>query len=118
MNRKWWDWQDGDQAGLINHAKMACFGAVQPRSGFLAIIADNCQMDTHMRVRHTPGKPTNYQILWEPSLGSFSYPRVISYHFERNGSYVSLIKYFRSYYKKLGYLKTLEEKNRENPDVE
>jgi hypothetical protein len=51
-------------------------------------------------------------------LGSFGYPRVISYHFEKDGTYVSLMKHYRNYYKKLGYLKTLAEKNKQNPDVE
>ena len=114
----WWDHQEWDQAGLIYGLRMALFGAVQPESGFLATVDDNCRMDNFIHVRHTPGKPTCYRIMWRPSLGAFSYPRTIRYYFEKDAGYVSLIKYFREYYRKLGYLKTLAEKNRENPNVE
>ena len=114
----WWDFQGGDQAGLISHARMSCFGAVQPGSGFVGIIDTNCQMDTHLHVRHTPGKPTDYWIYWRPTMGEFGYPRIIRYHFEKDGDYVSLAKYHRQYFKKLGYLKSLAEKNEENPNVE
>ncbi|MFC2076913.1 hypothetical protein ACFLT7_07510 [candidate division KSB1 bacterium] len=120
MNRPyhWWDFQGTDQAGLVTHSKLACLGAVVPGSGFIAIIDPDCQMDTYTFIRHIPGKPTDYKVYWRPSMGKLGYPRTISYHFEKDGGYVSLIKYFRRWVGKLGYLKTLEEKNRENPDVE
>ena len=114
----WWDSQEWDQAGLISHARMSCFGGVQPGSGFVAIIDTKCQMDTHLHVKHTPGEPTDCRIYWRPTMGVFGYPRIIRYHFEKDGDYVSLAKHHRQYYKELGYLKTLAEKNRENPNVE
>ncbi|HUU29972.1 MAG TPA: DUF5696 domain-containing protein [archaeon] len=114
----WWDSQEWDQAGLVYPLRMACFGAVQPGSGFLAAVDDNCRMDTDIHVKHTPGKPTDYMIYWRPTMGVFGYPRVISYHFEKNAGYVSLVKHYRKYYERLGYLKTLAGKNRENPKVE
>ncbi|MFC1537705.1 DUF5696 domain-containing protein, partial [Gemmatimonadota bacterium] len=87
-------------------------------SGFLAFVDDNCRMDNHLHVRHNPGEHTNYRIYWRSTMGIFGYPRVISYHFGKNADYSGLIKHYREYYRKLGYLKTLEEKNRENPKVE
>ena len=114
----WWDYQEWDQAGLIYPLRMACFGAVQPGSGFLATVADHCRMDNYLHVKHNPGEHTNYRIYWRPTMGVFGYPRVIHYHFEKNAGYSRLIKHFRQYYRELGYLKTLAEKNRENPKVE
>lgn len=114
----WWDWIESDQAGNVTHAKMACFGAVQPGCGFLAIIDDCCEMDTFLHVKHIPGKPTSYRVYWRPSLGVFGYPRVISYHFERDAGYVSLMKYYRRHAASLGQIRTLADKNRENPKVE
>jgi len=114
----WWDYQEWDQAGLIYPCRMACFGAVQPGSGFLAIIDDKCRMDTYLHVRHVPGKSTYYRVYWRPTMGVFGYPRVITYQFEKDGGYVSLARHYRKYYQDLGYLKTLAEKNRENPKVE
>ena len=114
----WWECQDRLEPTILHHTKLGCFGAVQPRSGFLATIDDNCRMDTWMSVRHIPGKHTSYRIYWRPTMGKFGYPRIISYHFEKDADYVNLIKYYRKYFKKLGYLKTLAEKNRENPQVE
>lgn len=114
----WWDWIESDQAGNVSHAKMACFGAVQPGCGFLAIIDDRCEMDTFLHVRHIPGKPTSYRVYWRPSMGRLGYPRIISYHFERDAGYVSLMKYYRRHAASLGQIRTLVEKNRENPKVE
>ena len=114
----WWDQIESDQAGNVTHAKMACFGAVQPGSGFLAIIDDRCQMDTYLHVRHTPGKPTSYRVFWRPTMGVFGYPRIIGYHFEKDATYVSLIKYYRQCARKLGQIKTLAQKSQENPKLE
>ncbi|MFH1069721.1 MAG: DUF5696 domain-containing protein [Candidatus Glassbacteria bacterium] len=120
MNRPthWWDCQEWDQAGLIFSLRMACFGAYQPGSGFLAYLDDGCRMDNFIHVRHTPGEHTDYKVYWRPSMGRFSYPRIIHYYFEKDAGYSRLIRHYRQYYQKLGYLKTLAEKNRENPNVE
>jgi len=114
----WWDWIESDQAGNVTHAKMACFGAVQPRSGFLAIIDDRCQMDTFMHVRHSPGRPTSYRIYWRPVMGAFGYPRVIRYRFEKDAGYVSLMRHYRRHAENLGYAVTLAEKTQANPKLE
>ncbi len=114
----WWDHQEWDQAGLIYSERMACFGAYQPGSGWLAYIDDGSRMDNFMHVRHVPGKHTDYKVYWRPSMGSLSYPRIIRYYFQKDAGYAELIRHYRAYYEKLGYLKTLSEKNRDNPNVE
>lgn len=114
----WWDHQEWDQAGLIHAERMGCFGAHQPGSGFLAYIDDGCRMDNYMHVRHEPGRHTDYKIYWRPSMGSLGYPRIIRYHFQKDAGYAELARHYREYYRSLGYLKTLEQKNRENPNVE
>jgi hypothetical protein len=114
----WWDYQGWDQAGLIFGLRMGCFGAVQPGSGFLAIVDDNCRMDIYLHVRHTPGRPTDYRLYWRSSMGRFGYPRTVTYQFRKDAGYASLIRLYRDYYGSLGYLKTLAEKDRENPTLE
>jgi hypothetical protein len=51
-------------------------------------------------------------------MGKLGYPRIISYRFQKDATYVSLIRHYRERARTLGYLKTLAEKNRENPKVE
>jgi hypothetical protein len=114
----WWDHQEWDQAGLIYPLRMAVFGAYQPGSGWLAYIDDNCRMDNFLHIKHTPGEHTSYKVYWRPSMGQFGYPRVIRYYFEKNAGYARLIRHYREYYRKLGYIKTLAEKSAENPNVE
>ena len=114
----WWDHQEWDQAGLIYGLRMACFGVHQPKSGFLAYVDDKCRMDNFIHIKHTPGQHTDYKIYWRPSMGKFSYPRTIHYWFAKDAGYVQLIRHYRDYYKQLGYIRTLAEKNKENPNVE
>ena len=114
----WWDHQEWDQAGLIYPLRMAVFGAFQPGSGWLAYIDDDCRMDNFIHIRHTPGEHTAYKVYWRPSMGRFAYPRIIRYHFEKDAGYARLIRHYREYYGKLGYIKTLKEKSAENPNIE
>jgi hypothetical protein len=120
MNRpaNWWDWIESDQAGNVTHPKMACFGAAQPGSGFLAIIDPRSQMDSFLHVKHTPGQPTSYRVYWRPSMGRLGHPRIIRYRFEKDGGYVSLMKVYRRHSEEAGYAKTLAEKSRSNPRLE
>ena len=114
----WWDHQEWDQAGLIFAQRMAIFGASQPGSGFLAYVDDGSRMDNFFHIRHTPGQHTDYKVLWRSSMGRFSYPRIIHYYFENNAGYAPLVRHYREYYRKLGYIKILADKNKDNPNVE
>lgn len=58
------------------------------------------------------------QTRWAASMGSFSYPRRMSWQFVPSGGYVALAKRFRSYAKLTGMLKTLAQKTRERPKVD
>ena len=55
---------------------------------------------------------------WEPSLGEMRYTRQLRYTFFSEGGYVAMAKAHRAYLQEKGWIKTLAEKARENPNVE
>ncbi len=55
---------------------------------------------------------------WQSQKGQFGYTRRLRYVFFDNGGHVAMCKRYRDYAKKVGLLKTLEEKKQENPDVD
>ena len=57
------------------------------------------------------------QINWLPSLGTFRYPRRLSYRFADEGGYVALAKHYRAYVDAQGKPITLAEKSRRKPEV-
>lgn len=56
-------------------------------------------------------------VSWWPSMGKWSYPRKLIYHFSPAGGYVPLAKAYRTYAQEHGLLKTLREKMKRRPDV-
>lgn len=54
---------------------------------------------------------------WEPSRGSWRYPRRVRVHLVRGG-YVEIAKAYRAYAKSRGLVVTLDEKSRANPAVD
>jgi hypothetical protein len=55
---------------------------------------------------------------WEAQKGDFGYARRLRYVFFDQGGHVALCKRYRAYARQTGLLKTLEEKRRENPNVD
>jgi len=55
---------------------------------------------------------------WEPSFGKLRYPRAIRYIFFADGGYVAQAKAYRRYVREIGLFKSLEQKRRENPNVD
>jgi hypothetical protein len=55
---------------------------------------------------------------WQPQKGQFGPKRVIRYAFLDRGGYVAMAKRYREHAKKVGLLKTLEEKRKANPSVD
>ncbi|MBM3334892.1 hypothetical protein FJY63_09545, partial [Candidatus Sumerlaeota bacterium] len=55
---------------------------------------------------------------WQSSKGQFGYERRLRYAFLDRGGHVAMCKRYRAYAQKIGLLKTLEEKRRENPNVD
>ncbi|MGQ9524332.1 MAG: glycoside hydrolase [Armatimonadota bacterium] len=56
--------------------------------------------------------------MWEAQKGAFGYKRVLRYVFFHRGDHVAICKRYRAYAKKTGLLKTLQQKRRENPNVD
>ncbi len=55
---------------------------------------------------------------WDAQMGRFGYARKLRYVFFDKGGHVAICKRYRAYAKEAGLLKTLEEKRRENPNVD
>jgi hypothetical protein len=55
---------------------------------------------------------------WEPERGEFGYARRLRYVAFERGGYVPMTKRHREHAKAVGLLKTLEEKRKENPNVD
>ncbi|MCP4568207.1 MAG: hypothetical protein GY841_11575, partial [FCB group bacterium] len=94
---------------------MAFWGATDGRDGYMAILetADDAAID----VRRFDGKLC-VSPLWESQLGKFGYERRLRYVFFEKGGHVAICKRYRQYVAGAGRLKTLREKERENPNVD
>lgn len=57
------------------------------------------------------------QVGFQPSHRQFRYPRRFFYHFAAEGGYVALAKRFRQYAREQGWLVTLAQKVKSNPNV-
>jgi len=55
---------------------------------------------------------------WQAQKGQFGYTRKLRYVFFDKGGHVAICKRYRSYAKKVGLLKTLKEKRKENANVD
>jgi len=55
---------------------------------------------------------------WQPQKGKFGPKRRLRYVFFNRGGHVAMCKRYRSYAKKMRLLKTLEQKRKENPNVD
>ncbi|MCX8052396.1 MAG: glycoside hydrolase, partial [Armatimonadetes bacterium] len=63
------------------------------------------------------GKTRAPMVKWIPQWGRFGYERKIIYTFTPSGGYVALAKEFRKYARKQGWLVTLKEKAKSNPNI-
>jgi len=55
---------------------------------------------------------------WLPSKGALVYKRKLIYHFTERGGYVALAKWAREQMQRVGMLRTLQQKAKENPTVD
>jgi len=55
---------------------------------------------------------------WDAQKGKFGYERRLRYHFFDHGGYVAMCKRYRSYARTIGLFKTLDDKRKENPNVD
>jgi hypothetical protein len=94
---------------------MAFWGATDGQRGHMAII--ETPDDASIYIQRTDGKLC-IEPKWESQKGNFGYDRKLRYVFFDKGGHVAICKRYRQYAQEIGKLKTLEEKRRENPNVD
>jgi len=94
---------------------MAFWGATDGQRGQMTIIETPDDAVIHMQ--RTDGKLC-IEPKWESQKGSFGYDRKLRYIFFDKGGHVAICKRYRRHAEQIGKLKTLEEKRRENPNVD
>ena len=94
---------------------MPFWGATDGQRGYLAII--ETPDDASISITRIDGKLC-IAPEWDPQMGKFGYVRKLRYVFFESGGHVAMCKRYRAYAKEVGLLKTLEEKRRENPNVD
>jgi hypothetical protein len=94
---------------------MPFWGATDGQRGYMAII--ETPDDASISITRRDGKLC-IAPEWDPQMGKFGYARKLRYVFFDKGGHVAMCKRYRAYAKEAGLLKTLEEKRRENPNVD
>jgi len=94
---------------------MPFWGLTDGRQGYMAII--ETPDDAAIRIMRTDGKLC-IAPEWDSQKGRFGYTRRLRYVFFDKGGHVAICKRYRSYAQKAGLLKTLQQKRKENPNVD
>jgi len=94
---------------------MPFWGVTDGRQGHMAIF--ETPDDAAIRIQRTDEKLC-ISPEWDSQKGTFGYTRRLRYVFFDKGGHVAICKRYRSYARKAGLLKTLEQKRKENPDVD
>jgi hypothetical protein len=94
---------------------MPFWGVTDGRQGHMAII--ETPDDAAIRIQRIDEKLC-IAPEWDSQKGHFGYARRLRYIFFDKGGHVAVCKRYRSYAQKTGLLKTLEQKRKENPDVD
>jgi hypothetical protein len=94
---------------------MPFWGATDGQCGYMAII--ETPDDASIAITRVEGKLC-VAPEWDSQMGKFGYARKLRYVFFDKGGHVAMCKRYRAYAKEVGLLKTLEEKRRENPNVD
>ena len=94
---------------------MAFWGATNGGSGHMAII--ETPDDAVIHIDRIEGRLCVCPK-WERQKGNFGYTRKLRYVFFDRGGHVAMCKRYRGYAEQIGKLKTLEQKRRENPNVD
>lgn len=94
---------------------MAFWGVTDGAQGHMAIIetAD----DASIRIERRDGLLV-VAPHWDAQHGQFGYPRRLRYIFFDRGGHVAIAKRYRAHAQKAGLFKTLEQKRREQPNVD
>jgi len=94
---------------------MPFWGGTDGRQGYMAIF--ETPDDAAVRIQRTDGKLC-IAPEWDSQKGKFGYTRRLRFVFFDKGGHVAICKRYRSYAQKAGLLKTLEQKRKENPNVD
>jgi Glycosyl hydrolases related to GH101 family, GH129 len=94
---------------------MAFWGATDGQRAYMAII--ETPDDAAIAIKRLDGKLC-VAPEWDSQKGRFGYTRKLRYVFFDKGGYVALCKRYRAYAQETGLFKTLEQKRRENPNVD
>jgi len=94
---------------------MAFWGVTDGQQGHMAII--ETPDDASIYIQRADGKLC-IEPKWESQKGNFGYARKLRYVFFDEGGHVAICKRYRLHAEQTGKLKTLEEKRRENPNVD
>jgi len=94
---------------------MAFWGATDGARGQMAII--ETPDDAAIRIDRVAGN-LSVQQEWQGQKGQFGYARRLRYVFFDSGGHVAMCKRYRQYARDAGLLKTLEQKRKENPNVD
>ena len=94
---------------------MAFWGATDGARGHGVIIETPDDAVIHLE---RPAGLLAVAPLWEAQRGQFGYARRLRYTFFDQGGHVAIAKRYRAYAQKTGLFKTLEQKRKENPNVD
>ncbi len=94
---------------------MAFWAVTDGESGQMAII--ETPDDAAIHIRRMNGRLC-IAPQWQAQKGKFGYQRRLRYVFFDKGGHVAICKRYRAYAKETGKLKTLEQKRKENPNVD
>jgi hypothetical protein len=94
---------------------MAFWGVTDGVSGHGVII--ETPDDASIRILRAAGRLA-IAPQWDAQRGQFGYARRLRYVFFEQGGHVAVAKRYRAHARQAGLLKTLEEKRRENPNVD
>ena len=94
---------------------MAFWGATDGARGHMAIL--ETPDDATIRIDRHEGL-LDITPQWDAQRGQFGYPRRLRYVFFDRGGHVAMAKRYRAHAQKIGLFKTLEQKRRENPNVD
>jgi len=94
---------------------MPFWGATDGQRGYMAIM--ETPDDAAIQIGRFDEKLCVTPV-WEAQKGNFGYTRKLRYVFLDKGGHVGMCKRYRAYARQAGLLKTLDEKRRENPNVD
>jgi hypothetical protein len=94
---------------------MAWYGMTTGQRGLMTLV--ETPDDAAVGVPRLDGRLT-LAPEWQPQKGQFGYARRLRYVLADQGGYVAMCKRYRQHAKEIGLFKSLDEKRKENPDVD